>query len=246
MIAFIELEVRRTFRNAKFLLFLVALPCLLYLGTTSTGDSAASTAQFAMPYSVLALITMGTYATMGAAMYATGPELANERASGWIRQLMVTPLTNAAWVGAKLGQGCLIALPSVVAVAVTAVVAHHVDVPPARLALLCLVALVGALPFGIVGQIIGLRCAAQTASAVQFFVLIGMAFLGGVFLPFSTLPAVAQTVGRLTPAYDLVQISSSVALGQAPGLAVVAGLVAWTAGLAALVLWLWRRDDAAG
>jgi ABC-2 type transport system permease protein len=242
VLAFTRLEVVRTLRNYKFLLFLVALPPVLYLAYTSTGNDD----QFGIPFYELAMASMGVYAAMGSAMYATGPELAAERAGGWIRQLMVTPLSFPSWMSAKIIQGLLLVLPTTAVVAATAAIGHDVRLPASNWVWLTVAVILGAVPFCLLGQVIGQIFNNQAASAGQLFILIGLSFLGGVFLPFETLPSGVRWIGKLTPTYDLVEVLKSLILGDNPGWIRPVGLVGWTIGLAVLVSVLWRRDSATG
>jgi ABC-2 type transport system permease protein len=242
VLAFARLEIVRTLRNYKFLLFLVALPPVLYLAYTSTGNDN----QYGIPLYELAMAGLGVYAAMGSAMYATGPELAAERAGGWIRQLMVTPLSFQAWMSAKIIQGLLLVLPTTAVVAVTAALAHNVRLPASHWVWLFVAVFFGAIPFCLLGQVIGQVFNNQAASAGQLFILIGLSFLGGVFLPFEALPSGVRWFGKFTPTYDLIEILKSLIIGDRPGWIRPAGLVGWTIGLAVLVSVLWRRDSATG
>lgn len=244
MLAFTKFEIVRTFRNSKFLMFLVAMPVGLYLVFTmvDTGNSGMS----AQDGYLQTMIAMAVYAATASAMYATGPELAQERSTGWIRQLLVTPLGFGSWMGAKVVQGLVLTVPGTAAVAVVAAVVHGVSLSPAHWGLLVLVVVLGSIPFALLGQIIGQLLKNQSASAGQLFVLFGLSFLGGVFLPSSVLPATVQQIGRFTPTYHLVQMCHEVVAGEAipwthPAAVVVSAVV-----IGAVVLGLWRRDGATG
>src|SRR5438046_678087 len=115
MITFARFEIVRTLRNVKFLALLLAMPIGLYLVLTSVeaGDPASGNPQDVY---LLTMIMMAVYAAIGSAMYATGPELAQERASGWVRQLLVTPLSFSQWMGAKVMQSLVLTLPGTIAV----------------------------------------------------------------------------------------------------------------------------------
>jgi hypothetical protein len=104
MIAFGRFEIRRTLRDSRFILFLVAMPALLYLllaGFTDSGRQDGLTAPTAF------MVAIMCYAAIGSACYAIGPPLAAERARGWIRQLQIMPLAGASWLAVKLIQGAL-------------------------------------------------------------------------------------------------------------------------------------------
>jgi ABC-2 type transport system permease protein len=74
--------------------------------------------------------------------------------------------------------------------------------------------------------------------------LLVLAFLGGIFIQWSSLPHGMQLIGKSLPSYHLAQLGWNAAAGRALGLANIAVLAAWTAGLAAVALWRWRRESA--
>lgn len=112
MIAFARFEIRRNLRDTRFLLFLVAMPAMLYL-LLSGFSSVDSVGGLRAP--VAFMVAMMCYAAIGSACYAIGPPLAQERASGWTRQLQIMPLRGTHWLAVKLLQGALLTIPGVAA-----------------------------------------------------------------------------------------------------------------------------------
>lgn len=124
MYPYARFEIRRTLRDSRFVLFLVAMPAMLYLllsgfSGSGTDDGLAAPAAF--------MVALMCYPVIGSACYAIGPPLAQERASRWIRQLQIMPLPGTSWLAVKLDQGALLTLPGTVVVAVAALITH----PPA-------------------------------------------------------------------------------------------------------------------
>jgi ABC-2 type transport system permease protein len=72
-----------------------------------------------------------------------------------------------------------------------------------------------------------------------------LAFLGGIFIQWSSLPYGMQTIGKALPSYHLAQLGWNTAAGRALGMANVAALAAWTAALAAVAVWKWRQESTA-
>src|SRR5215475_15181978 len=109
MIAFLRFEIIRTLRNARFLVMLIVFPVVLYLIYGTQRGTAQN-----LTIGTLVLVSMAVYSGMGSAMFATGPQLARERQSGWMRQLRVSPISAPRWFGAKLVQGLLLIIPGFV------------------------------------------------------------------------------------------------------------------------------------
>ena len=240
MLAFLRFEILRTLRNVRFLIMLLAFPVLLYLiyakqHGTSQGLTVAS----------LLLVSMAVYSGMGSAMFASGPQLARERRSGWMRQLRISPISTRGWFAAKLAQSILLIVPGLAALVVLALTYGHVHLAAGRLGLLAAVLVLGAIPFCALGLVIGLMFDGQTAQVAQMITLLVLAFLGGIFVQWSTLPHGMQLIGKALPSYHLAQLGWNAAAGRALGMTNIAALAAWTVGLAAVAVWRWRQESTA-
>jgi ABC-2 type transport system permease protein len=179
---------------------------------------------------------------MGSAMFATGPQLARERQSGWMRQLRMSPISTPAWFGVKLAQGILMIIPGLAVLIIVALAIGHVHLTAAHLALLVGILLAGAIPFCLLGMVIGLIFDGQTAQIAQMITLIVLAFLGGIFISWNNLPSGAQFVGKMLPSYHLAQLGWDSAGGFALHASDAIVLAAWAVGLAAVALLRWRRE----
>lgn len=240
MAAFLGFELRRTARDARFLFFLIAFPALLYL--IESGTAGREDPRFATTF----LASMGVWSVIGAGMWSSGPQLCRERSNGWIRQLRITPLSDRTWLFTKIIQGCLMALPGVVVLAIVAVAKEHVRVSVGGWAALLVLVVAGTIPFVFAGLIIGLRLDAQTGQVVQLLTLMLLAFLGGLFIPMSVMPDALRHVATALPSYRLASIGWDVLDGHALRFGNVAVLLAWTLVLGAAALWLWRRESSTG
>jgi ABC-2 type transport system permease protein len=240
MIALLRFEITRTLRNARFLVMLVAFPVALYL-IYGTQKGVAQN----LTIGTLFLVAMAVYSGMGSAMFATGPQLARERQSGWMRQLRVSPISTPAWFGVKLAQGVLMIIPGLAVLVIVALAIGHVHLTAAHLALLVGVLLAGSIPFCLLGMVIGLIFDGQTAQIAQMITLIVLAFLGGIFISWNSLPSGAQFVGKMLPTYHLAQLGWDSAGGFALHASDAIALVAWTVGLATVAMLRWRREASA-
>ena len=239
MAAFLRFEIVRTLRNVRFVILIAGFPVLLYLiyakqSGTSEGLTVAA----------LLLVSMAVWSGMGSAMFATGPQLARERQNGWMRQLRVSPISAPRWFLAKLAQGLLLIIPGFVLLILLGFGYGHVHLAADRVAVLAAVLLLGVIPFCVLGLVIGLVFDGQTAQVTQMITLLVLAFLGGIFIQWSSLPHGMQLIGKMLPSYHLAQLGWNAAGGRPLGMANVAVLAAWTAGLAAVAVWRWRSESA--
>jgi ABC-2 type transport system permease protein len=240
MIAFLRFEIGRTLRNVRFLVMLIAFPVLLYLiYAKQHGISQGLTV------ATLLLVSMAVYSGMGSAMFASGPQLARERRSGWMRQLRISPISTRGWFTAKLVQSILMIIPGLAVLLALALTYGHVHLAAGRLGLLVAVLVLGAIPFCALGLVIGLMFDSQTAQVAQMITLLVLAFLGGIFISWNNLPHGMQMIGKVLPSYHLAQLGWNAAAGRGLGMTNIAVLAAWTAGLTALALWRWRSESTA-
>jgi ABC-2 type transport system permease protein len=242
MIAFARFEIRRTLRDSRFLLFLVAMPALLYL---LLADFTGTGREDGLPAPAAFMVAMMCYAAIGSACYAIGPPLAAERARGWIRQLHIMPLAGTSWLAVKLIQGALLILPGIAVVAVTAAITHPPGLTPARWAALAAVLVAGSLPFTVLGLVIGQALDGQTANSATLFTVLGLSFAGGLLIPDNELPATLRHAAAVLPSRQLADLARSAAAGHSPSLTAVSVLAAWTLAAAGTALALRRRDNAA-
>ena len=241
MTAFATFELRRITRDSRFLFFLFVMPAglyLLYSGLHTHG------LQDGLPAAEALMVAMTSYAAMGCAMYAIGPELAADRASGWIRQLRITPLTGRAWVAAKTAEGALLPVPAAALVAITAILSHGIHASAERWAELLVIVIAGSLPFSMLGIVIGQTLDGKAANSGTLFCQLGLSFVGGVLIPVAALPHAARTIGQAFPSYDIAALGRDAMAGRGLPLGDVLVLAAWTLVLAAAALALLRRDGA--
>jgi ABC-2 type transport system permease protein len=205
-------------------MFVIGMPTFIYLINAGTHNGGFH--EDGLDLNAYFLGSMLTYAAMGGAMATSGAQLALDRADGWLRQLRTTPLTDRSWLAAKLAQSAVLVIPS------------KVVVPPLRWVDVLVTLVIGSLPFGLIGQAIGQGLDSESAQPASVGVLIGFAFLGGLFIPGGVLPTAIRLVGQGTPTYALASVSRAALAGRAPKLGYVASLLAWTvlAGGAAVAL----------
>lgn len=244
MFAFTRFEITRTMRNSKFLLFLIAMPPLLFLGLAQ--GLSTTFKQDGLNGPTLMMVAMACFAGVGSAMYATGPELSAERVTGWLRQIWVTPLPLRSWMGAKLIQAALLVIPGTLAVEIVARATRGVHITPAVGAEIIGIMILGSIPFALMGHIVGQLLDDRAATVGQLFVLMVFCFLGGVFTPFSNLPSVMQSIGKFFPVYHLVALNEGLLNGKAFNPVHVLVLAAWSIGIGIITIALWQRDGAAG
>jgi ABC-2 type transport system permease protein len=235
MLAYTWLEAKGQFRNRDNLIWRLGLPVGVYvLLTLVDGETSGSNTG--------RMVAMAAFAAVAAGLFATGPSLAQERASGWLSQLRTTPMRPSAAVVAKVVVAMAWVLPSIALVAVMGIVLTDIELDWRGWTELIGLMWIGSAPFAALGVLIGLAIpdagAAHTATNFAFIVLW---LLGGIFTPAGDMPDVLAAISRKLPSSGILEIGNGVAGGNSiPGSA-PALIAAWTAVAGALAALAWRK-----
>ena len=238
-LALLSLEARRRLRNRRAMIFSVLLPVAFFLMFTTTDYSST-------PYgngNVVANMMIGM-ALYGALMTTTGAGAAvsNERASGWSRQLRLTPLKPIAYITATAIVGMLISV-----LAIGAVYAfgpyRHAQMPASAWITSALIIWLGSLVFVAFGQFIGYVLPSDNAMQVVGPLMALLAFLGGMFIPL-TPGSTMDRIGSLTPMYGLHNLALWPMGGKTFSWWWMANVLTWLAIFLGGAAWRMGRDTA--
>lgn len=243
MTTYLLTEIRRNFRQPRFLVFVVAFPVLMFLlqANVFIKADAPEHAQFA----AVIMINMMTFGTFAAAN-TSGGRLALERALGWQRQLRLTPLTGTGYLAGKGLSGMLVGLPALILVPLLAVTVEGVHLDAAGWVRIFAGVWLGTLPLVLLGLLIGQFGTPETMQPISMIVTLGMGFLGGLWIPLEGMPAWMHDVAQIMPTYWVLQVARpAVTSDMVVSLPTAVGvLAAWTVVLGALVIRRYRKDSA--
>lgn len=95
MFQYILLEMRRTLRDAGFLIFGTGMPVMMYLIFTNIGSDDGADG-----WKTASMVGMAAYGALGSAM-SIGTGVASDKSLGWLQQLRITPLSPRTpwWAG---------------------------------------------------------------------------------------------------------------------------------------------------
>jgi len=243
MTTYLLTEIRRNFRAPRFLIFVIAFPVLMFLlqANVFTKADAPDHVQIA----AVLMVNMMTFGTFAAAM-TSGARLALERAIGWQRQLRLTPLTGVGYLGGKALSGMLVGLPALLLVPIVGVLVEGVHLDAAGWMRIIVGIWLGTIPLVLLGLLIGQFGTPESMQPINMLVMMGMGFLGGLWIPIEGMPGWMHNIAEVMPTYWVLQVvrpvvadDSIVSLPTAMGV-----LAAWTAVLGALVIRRYRKDSA--
>jgi ABC-2 type transport system permease protein len=242
MLRYLALEIRRMYRDRRFVFFSVAVPVMFYLLWSNIfAKGGGNETDTGLPPKTYLLVAMASFGALGAALTTTGARLAAERQSGWLRQLQVTPLRPWAVIITKVIASMCLALPAIVLVGLTAAITQHVHLSPGQWAAMVGLMWVGTLPFAALGTLIGSLVSADAAQPVTLACYFALSILGGLWISVSLLPTALRHIARWTPSNRFADLGWNVVAGHAPPASDALVLAAWTVVLGALAILAYRR-----
>nr|WP_106975879.1 ABC transporter permease [Streptomyces flavochromogenes] len=222
MTAYVRLEVRRTLRDAGFVISTIGVPVMMYLLFTNLGDGDDGA------YKKAAMVGMAAYGALGAAL-SLGTGVAEDKSTGWLRQLRITPMTPRQVVTGRALTGSVVVLPAITGVLVAGGLANGVRMAAWQWGAVAVTLWLGSLPFTLLGLGNGYRLTAQTTGVVNVACNLGLAVVGGLWFPVVLFPDWLRTVSELTPTNRFAELGVAVTEGTAPGAATLVVLLGWAA-----------------
>jgi ABC-2 type transport system permease protein len=234
---YLRYEVLRNFRNWRFLFLTLAFPLVLYLSVASANRHATINGIAFTVYFMAAMATLGTMASV----VSSAAVIAADRSTGWTRQMRITPLTVGTYFGARVLNGYLRAVLTIVLVGLAAT-ALGVRLSATEWVTVVGLLLVGLIPFAVLGILLGHLLKADSSAVAMGGIVTLFALLGGVYgFQIAKSGPMFQVI-KAIPSYWLVQAAKT-AIGHggwpAEGWIVIA---VWTVLLAALAVLVYQRD----
>lgn len=198
-------EFLRLLRTPSF-----SLPCLLFppvfyllFGVLLGGKGGPVAAQYL-------LAGYGVFGVIGVALFGFGVTVAMDREQGLLTLKRAQPMPPGAYLVAKMAMALLFAAIILLLLAAIAAGVARVQLSAAQWAGWAATCLLGVLPFSALGLWLGTLVGGRGAPALINLVYLPMAFLSGLWVPLTMLPAMLQTLAPAWPAYHLAQVAQKV------------------------------------
>lgn len=231
---YLRLEVRRTLRDPGFVIGTVVMPVTMYLLFTNLGDGDDS------GWKTASMVGMAAYGAMGSALN-TGAGVAEDKSTGWLRQLRITPMTPRQVVIGRALTGAVTVLPAIVVVLAAGGLVNGVRLDLWKWAAIALLLWLGSIPFTLLGLGNGYRLTAQTTGVANMACNLVLAVVGGLWFPLTLFPEWLRSLSAYTPTNRFAQLGTAVADGHAPTLGAVLVLSLWLLAFGSYAVTAYRR-----
>ena len=245
-ITYIGLESARQLQNARGLIFTFAIPLVMLLVFGSAyGSGGAMDKTTGLPWVVVTTIQMAGYGGMMAAL-GQAFNIVTERSLGWNRQLRVTPLSGTGYLVSKVVSALAVSIVSIVLLILVSVLVLGAKLSLLGWSMATLGLWAGVIPFALIAVLIGQFAKPSYAQPLFLIVFLGMAILGGLWIPLQIMPDWVSNVAQIVPSYWLNRLGQMGASVSGNVLEPILILLAWTVVLAGFIIWRYKRDAARG
>jgi len=193
-------EILKALRAPEYMIPTMIFPVGFYLlfgVVLSMGSSSAS----------YLLATYGIFAVMGPSIFGFGIAVANERDKGWLSLKRAAPAPGINYILAKIIATLIFASIAVALIHLVAGFLGDVALPKRVWTALLLVHIASTLPFILIGLTIGFLLKTNAAMAIANLVFMGLAVLGGLWIPIMVFPSIMQKFAQFLPTYHLGEIA---------------------------------------
>jgi ABC-2 type transport system permease protein len=226
-------------RQAAYYLLSIGLPSVFYLIFSGMMSGSATPTLVLQTY----LFSMTVFSIMSSAFFSIPSTLQSDKTNNWQKMLQHSPVSMIEYYISKLFSALLTFLLSIVVVFSVGHFVRGVNLPAMDWLIIALIILFGSLVFIAMGVLVSLLPSAQLMSVVGNIAYMALAVLGGLWFPLTMFPKWIQSIGKLTPSYQLMQIVSSYLEHREFNAIAALIVLVYTVGVSLVVLQLKKRIE---
>lgn len=182
------------------------------------------------------------FAIVGVTLYQFGVGIAQERGRPWERYLRTLAASAFVRFASRIITAVLFGILTAAVVALVSRALTPIDLSMAQWLRVLLYALVGGVPFVLIGIAIGYWTSARAAVPIATAANLLLAYAGGLWMPPSDLPGFVQVISPYLPTRQFADLLWSV-IGQGNAGRALAGLVCYTVFFAFVAAIGYRHDE---
>ncbi|MBM7642592.1 ABC transporter permease [Streptococcus loxodontisalivarius] len=195
--ALMKVEWLLTKRGMQSLITCILLPIFFFLFFSSNVDDTVSNRELVRNY----LISMTAFSSLGLTFFTLPFSLKEDQVSNRLRLLRHSPVPIWVYYLSKLLRMLLFYSLAILANFAVGHFFRQVDMSAKDWILSALLLLFGELTFMPFGLLLAQLKSSESMSALGNLLYIGLAMLGGMWMPLTTLPDWIQSIGKWTPTY---------------------------------------------
>ena len=226
-------------RQAAYYLLSIGLPSVFYLIFSGMMSGSATPTLVLQTY----LFSMTVFSIMSSAFFSIPSSLQSDKTNNWQKMIQHSPVSMIEYYISKLFSALLTFLLSIVVVFSVGHFVRGVNLPAMDWLIIALIILFGSLVFIAMGVLVSLLPSAQLMSVVGNIAYMALAVLGGLWFPLTMFPKWLQSIGKLTPSYQLMQIVSSYLEHREFNAIAALIVLVYTVGVSLVVLQLKKRIE---
>ena len=235
-IALNKIEFLLTKRQLVYYLLSVGMPTAFYLFFSGMyQDTSRWTGViFMRDY----LISMTAFSMMSTAMFSFPAVLHTDKINNWQKTLRHTPVNMVEYYLSKITSMMVDYLVSILVVFSVGHLVRGVDMPLGSWIGAALLLIVGSVAFVALGLTLTLLPSSQLMSVVGNLLYLGLAVLGGLWMPISLFPDWMQAIGKCLPTYQLMELLKTFLNEGSIDLSTIVYLLVFSAVLFGLTIYL--------
>ena len=239
MTSLMKVELILMKRQAAYYLLSIGLPSVFYLIFSGMMSGSATPTLVLQTY----LFSMTVFSIMSSAFFSIPSSLQSDKTNNWQKMIQHSPVSMVEYYISKLFSALLTFLLSIVVVFSVGHFVRGVSLPTMDWLIIALIILFGSLVFIAMGVLVSLLPSAQLMSVVGNIAYMALAVLGGLWFPLTMFPKWLQSIGKLTPSYQLMQIVSSYLEHREFNAIAALIVLVYTVGVSLVVLQLKKRIE---
>lgn len=199
--ALMKIELTLTKRQAAYFLLSVGMPTAFYLFFSGFVTDQAPQ-NFARDY----MMSMTAFSMMSTALFSLPTILHTDKVNNWQKVLRHSPVSMVEYYVSKFLSIVLDYLVSIVVVFSVGHFVRHVEMPVLDWLVAAVLLIIGSAAFVAIGLTLTLLPSMQLSSVVGNILYLGLAVLGGLWMPLSMFPDWMQSIGKCLPTYQLMEL----------------------------------------
>jgi ABC-2 type transport system permease protein len=193
----IRSEVVRYLRNPGFMLPMLAFSTVFYVMFGIVLNHGNAVAQRYL------LASYATFGVIGPGLFGFGVSLGAERENGLLTLKRALPMPPLAYLLGKMAMAMLMAAIVMALLLALGLFVAHVPLSATQVLAMLATGVFGVLPFCALGLLVGTLVKGQAAPGMVNLVYLPMAFLSGLWMPLSVLPAFLGRIAPVWPSWHL-------------------------------------------